>query len=173
MRVISDLFFSDIPKFEVTPRVKTIPDSDSRGNPRVYKQFFIDVKNKVPCDTNGCKLSIKTKLSGSCTIDNLDFVPDEIKEIRLFIISDRTTVVIPENMSKNLVKLFMGQSHDLDLRFYGKGFINKKVHHLELDLTSFENCNLRIKTHWDWLKAKMQKLKRRGSEESIGSRKIV
>jgi hypothetical protein len=157
--------FSETPKFEVlNPRVKTegVADRTSRviiaktEKPEVItKAIIIDVKNKNPdADLTNCKIRIETK-SGKWDIENLDkLIPDDPKTICLFRIGTKESVVSPYK-TKNKVKLDVGGLHDLDIRFIGEKFSNKKIWHMELDLTSWDNCGLRFKTRREVLKEKI------------------
>ena len=153
----------EVPKFEVSnPRVETERSKDrvskviipKTGTPETLsKVVYLDVKNKNPdADLVGCKLTIVTK-SSKWDIENLDnLITDASKPICLFRVLRNEPFISP--YQNNKVKLNWGESYDLDLRFYGKKFVNKKVWRLELDLTSWDNCSLRFKTRREVLKKK-------------------
>ena len=155
----------EVPKFEVSnPRVETERSKDrvskviipKTGTPETLsKVVYLDVKNKNPdADLVGCKLTIVTK-SSKWDIENLDnLITDASKPICLFRVLRNEPFISPYQYNK--VKLNWGESYDLDLRFYGKNFVNKKVWRLELDFTSWDSCNLRFKTHREVLKDKIR-----------------
>ena len=165
--VINSLF-SENPKFEVSnPRVELerskdrvsrksgVMTAETGKTENGLKVVYIDIKNKNPdANLEGCKVTIATKL-GKWDIENLGLIPDVSKPICLFIISARSSVVLPYQ-SKNKVELDVGRVYDLDLRFFGESFVNKKRWHLELDLTSWDSCNIRFKTPKEVLKEKIR-----------------
>jgi len=161
--VINSLF-SEVPKFEVSnPRVETersinrvskviIPKTKTPET--LSKVVYLDIKNKNPdADLSGCKVIIKST-NVSWAIENLNLIPDAPKPICLFRIIRNSPVFSPYQTNK--MKLDVGRFHDLDLRFFGDNFVNKKEWHLELDLTSWDSCNLRFKTRREVLKEKLR-----------------
>jgi hypothetical protein len=148
------------PRVEIeksTNRVSKVATAKTQRTVPVSKAVCIDVINKTPnVELVGCKATIKTK-SGKWDIENLNLIPDAQKSVRLFRVLRNEPFISP--YQNNKVKLNWGESYDLDLRFYGKNFVNKKVWRLELDFTSWDSCNLRFKTRREVLKEKIRERK--------------
>ena len=144
------------PRVEIeksTNRVSKVVTAKTPKTVPVSKAVCIDVLNKTQnAELVEGKATIETK-SGKWDIENLNLIPDAQKSVRLFRVLRNEPFISP--YQNNKVKLNWGESYDFDLRFYGKNFVNKKVWRLELDLTSWDSCNLRFKTRREVLKEKI------------------
>ena len=156
---------SEIPKFEVlNPRVRNERVVDRVSHVSVAKTekhevetkaVYIDIKNKNPdADLKDCKIGIVIDLGDWATMNLENLIPDLPQTICLFRLFSNSFVVSNFKF-KNQIKIDVGKVHDLNIRFFGDKFINKKIWHMELDFILWDSCNFCFKTRRGVLKKRI------------------
>lgn len=129
------------PKLKIlNPQVKI----QSKGTQGEFKDVDFDVWNDA--GQEAIEIQIKVKVKGLWQDFYLlpprynDIIPDGRRTFRLCQpIKSEEKVVIGNR--KNL-PLDRGKMYDIEIRFYGKNFRDRKTHRLKLDLSSWENIGI-------------------------------
>jgi len=140
------------PSFEIRdPRVEVY----NVGSKDEFKDVFFDIKNNGKEEARGCRIKIRVKeiwdrfeilkpsFPDKTALFSVD--PNDIKSIYLCKITKErptTTVIHIEDLGKHSA-LTKGVYH-LEIRFFGKNFVDRKSHELKLDLSSWENIGIQL-----------------------------
>jgi len=120
-----------------------------------FKRILFDLKNNGKTEARGCKLKVKVKglwdefvaLNPSFprTIETFDLSPEDRCTIYLCEINKKnptTTVIYILDLSKH--SALTEGTHQLELRLFGKNFVDKKLHKLTLNLSSWEKIGIAL-----------------------------
>jgi hypothetical protein len=114
----------------------------NEGKEGEYKNLYLIIKNVGGEESD---YSIKVLVEGgkqelhSLSQPDITIVPDQELNI-LLSTAVKTSGIVPIGSNE----LDFGKTYTLGIRFYGNNFKDTKIHRLKLDLSSWENINIKI-----------------------------
>lgn len=125
------------------------------GTKHEFKNLLFDIKNDGNEEAKGCIIKIKVKkfwdkfeilmTNSSSETQTFNIIPDDKRSIYLCQITKKhpTTTVINTIILGGYPALTKG-IYQLEIRFFGKNFVDKKVYQLKLNLSSWENIEIKL-----------------------------
>jgi len=142
---------------------------DIKETSKRTKNIYLEIRNRKDYKVQNIKTHIRVNGRSS------DFEPLR-QRVEPFNLEPRGTLLLPicrigedspttigttnaRSGKENIIVLNKGGTCYIDLEFFGDNFISKKIYHLVFDHNSFKECNVRIRTRFDWLKEVFSTLK--------------